>query len=257
MLVERLGKRRFELFVEDGAAPPAAPTFVPTEAFMQFQTQVLDGFREVNAGLSAIRSSAVADGARRDPLLQEPEKVTTEAYREAINAGDVEVIEKYHARQRYDTVQSLLPSLNMGLHAVSGVVADSASKVLPHYKRFQKEIDDYVGGMTPEMRMSAKAWEIAHNVVVGRNVDVLTKEATEAALRTAADVGNPNPGGGTGSRTGGGGGGTPVPSVEELLGKDAALALTSKGIDADTWSKRLGYKGGWGEYAKQIQEGGA
>lgn len=260
MLRERvLGRLRHRLYDEPPADGTGAgggggtPTFVPTEDFKQFQSVVLDQFRELGEGLRAIRASAVASGARVDPVNAEPEVVSEQQYLEAVQAGDVETMTKYKRRQQFETLRAIAPSLNLGLDSLSTIVATSAEATLPHYKRYKKEIDDYVKGMTPEMRMNPIAYQIAHDTVVGRNVHTIVKEAVETALRSAADVGNPNGGGGSGSRSGGGGGGPAVPSVAELLGDQAHAALLSKGIDADTWSRRLGYKG-WAEYADEIKK---
>ena len=234
-----------------GGAP--TPTFVPTEEFKQFQSQVLGTLSEMSGAMSALAANAKAGNAPM-PKSTEPEVVTEEKYAESVREGDVETITKYHARKQYETIQQLAPTLQLGLQSVGNIVAEQAAKTLPHYARFRKDIDAYVYGMSPEMRMTPQAYEIAHNVIVGRNAAVLIQEGVEAALRNGATQGNPNPGGGGTSRTGGGGGAPPVPTVAELLGAEAEAALSNKGMDADAWSKRLGYKGGWPEYAGEIKK---
>ena len=235
-----------------GAVAPA--TFVPTDDFKTFQTQVLQQFENIGASLKAISAQAVSRGEQPKPPT-EPEVVTSEQYAEAIREGNVEVIEKHHRRQQFETIRQLAPSLQLGLDSVGLIVAESAAAKLPYYKRFKEDIDRYVGGMTPEMRMTPQAYEIAHNVVVGRNAGVIAQEAVEAALRSAnIDPKQANAGGGAGSRAGaGGGGGGQAPSVAELFGADAEAALTSKGDTPDSWARKLGHKD-WATYAGFVQK---
>ena len=255
----RLGKGLFVGEADDptkagGAGGAAAPTFVPTDDFKLFQTQVLQQFENIGASLKAISASAVARG-EQPPKPVEPEVITTEQYAEAVREGNVEIIEKYYKRQQFDTIRQLAPSLQLGLDSVGLIVAASAATKLPYYKRFKEEIDRYVGGMTSEMRMTPQAYEIAHNVVVGRNAPIITQEAVEAALRSAnVDPKQANAGSGAGSRAGGGGsGGGQAPSVAELFGPEAEAALVSKGDTPDSWARKLGYKD-WAMYAGFVQK---
>jgi len=95
--------------------------------------------------------------------------------------------------------------------------------------------------------MNPIVYKTAHDAVVGANLSTLVGEATEAAVRK---VNEPVPDvSGGGRRPGRVSGTDSVPTVEELMGPEAAQALAHRGLSADQHAQKLGYAN-WAAYAK-------
>ncbi len=149
------------------------------------------------------------------------------------------------------------PLQQMGVSSISELTARITKADMPHYNRFKADIDRYIAGMEPAFRMSPNAHKLAHDAVVGANIDVLLKEEREATLRQAAQPPGPAgqlPGSQSGRQTGTG---DAIPTVAELFGQESADSLAARGKDPDGFARDLGYKN-WEEYAKlaKTQEGG-
>lgn len=243
-----------------GGEPAPPPQFVPAEEFKAFQTQMtgfMETMKSTMEGMQAIAASRPA--APYTPAASAAKVITRAEYEQAVRDQDSGVIDAWHdqkiAALRRDHID---PLRGTGFNALGDLTKEVAIAKLPHYKKYQKEIDAIVDQLPAETKLSPQAYVMAHDAVVGRHHDELTAEAKEAWARsqtTPADAGTP--GGTTGRDTGGGKG--KLPTVEEMFGVDAAEALRSKGVDGDQWARRMGYKGGWKEYVEltQAQEKGA
>ena len=96
---------------------------------------------------------------------------------------------------------------------------------------------------------------VMNKLKAGEKADVIERESREAALRQATETPAAElaSAGGVGGRSRPGAGQpTAVPSVEEMLGADAAEALRSRGMTADQFAQRLG-RGSWADYVKLMQ----
>lgn len=226
---------------------PAAPSFVPSDEFKQFQATVSGSLAAINDTLGFLRESAGRAAAPPAPVAPGV-KITAAQFAEAVQTGDVPTIEAYERQTRQSFDDELVsPLRNTGLEAIANLTRDTTVASLPYYARFKKEIDAFVAGLPPQMRMNPVVYKTAHDAVVGANMPALIGEATEAAVRKANE---PVPDTTSGGRRPGRVSGTDaVPTVEELMGPEAAQALAHRGLSADQHAQKLGYAN-WAAYAK-------
>lgn len=230
------------------AAAPPPPTFVPTDDFKKFQESMAGTLGQIVdrlEGLAAVRAAA--------PAAAPEARITEAQYDDAIREGNGPVIRAYHQQEmevfRRGHVE---PLSTTGLTAVTELSKVTFLGTKPHYRRFQKEIDARLAQLPPQALANPRAYEIAYDSVVGSHAHELVAEAEEAARRqAAAGPADTVPAGASGR-----GKATPsdVPSVQDFLGQDAAVALQEKGMDGDAFARRLGYRGGWAEYVKVANE---
>jgi len=261
--VDRLPTLPHRLIVEPGTTdaggggegekkPDAAatPTFVPTEDFKTFQQQITGTLQGINDALSQLSKTIVPAG--KSEVVGD--RVKDEEIEEALRTGQGGGVFRRLVKEHVDELRTteINPLRDEGLAAIGEVVAGSMAKELLYYTRFKKEIDEYVGKMPPGLRIRPEAIRMAHNAVVGAHAAEIVNEAKEAALR-GGDT--PPKGGGAppqgNARQAGAGGGTPT--VEDLMGKDAADALAFRGLDGDALARRMGYKD-WPTYAALAKE---
>lgn len=142
------------------------------------------------------------------------------------------------------------PMQQHNLGAVATLVRDAAKAdpKMKHFARFEKEIDKLVAGVPLAQRANIDCYRTAYGIVVGANQELLEQEAVERALRAAnAGDGGQIPGGTKGSHTQPG-----VPTVTELLGADAQLALDQRGWTPDIYAQRFLKKKDWATAAADI-----
>lgn len=142
--------------------------------------------------------------------------------------------------------ESLDPAISQSTSAVASLAKDAAAAKMPHYKRFQREIDQYIDQLPPNLRLRPETYKIAHDAIVGSHVDDLVREEREKVLREGAGGGATTPG----SATGRDHGTKTIPTVRELLGEGAEQALTSTGKTPDSFAKSMGYES-WADYAEK------
>lgn len=228
---------------------PAPPTFVPSEDFKVFQTQISGTLQGITDALSQLSKTIVPAG-RSDAAPVD--RVKDEEIEEALRTGQGGGVFRRLVKEHVDELRTtdIDPLRNEGLAAIGDVVAGSMRKELPYYDRFQKEIDEYVSKMPPNLRIRPEAIRMAHNAVVGAHAAEIVNEAKESALRGGGEQkGGAAPPAGSGRQTGGGG----VPTVEEVMGKDAADALAFRSMDGDALARKMGYKD-WPAYAAMAKE---
>ena len=234
-----------------GDTPPAAPapTFVPSDEFKLFQQTVNGTLGSITETLGYLRAAAERGPSSPAPAVPAGTPISAVQFAEAVQNGDAAVIDAYHRQMRDNWESELVtPLRNTGLGAIADLTRDTTVSRLPYYTRFKKDIDAYVNSLPPQMRLSPAVYKTAHDAVVGANAETLLTEAREAAIRQAAD---PTPDSARGgARPGRMSGADKVPSVAELMGADAEAALAAKGQTPDDYAKKLGYAGGWAEYAK-------
>jgi hypothetical protein len=123
---------------------------------------------------------------------------------------------------------------------------------MPHYKRFEKQIEDLVKQLPLDQRSSPNAYKAMHDIVVGQNVGALIAEAQEASVRQAREKDSTAMPGATSGRTvatetkkdG-------VPTFEDHFGKDGMAALEIQGKTPDDFARRLGFKD-WPDYYEKA-----
>jgi hypothetical protein len=142
------------------------------------------------------------------------------------------------------------PLRDQGMGAIAGLTAQAAQGEMPHYKRYKKEIDEYVGHLQPELRLNPQAYILAHNAVVGGHMEELMQEDRAVRARQAAQGGDSSPGVSGVRKTEKG---EKVPSAVDLGGEEASSALQMIGQDEDGFAKKLGYKN-WAAYMKETEQ---
>ncbi len=231
------------------AVVAAPPTFVPTDEFKSYQATMQGNFDQLNQTIGVLRDALVA-GTRTQPPVPPAGTpggaITEEQYVEAIQTGDARVVRAFHQQDKDRLIaEHIVPLRDTGLDAIAGITREMATGQLPYYKKYQKEIDGHIANLPANMRMTPQVYRLAHDAVVGSHNDEIVKEAVEAAIRAPATP-EPMPSGGRTGRTSAAGA---VPTVEELMGKDASDALAFRGMTGEMFAQRLGYKS-WADYAK-------
>lgn len=241
---------------ESGKAPEnkqegTPPAFVPADEYKRTVDLLSAGMGEIREGLAVMRAEAAARG-KADPVLEAlPAEPTEDEY--AAAQGDPKLMRELFTRLRQIDLKRLErerlgPLEAQGTEALANLTKAQVLGTKPHYARFKKDIDATLNTMPANVRMRPEVMDFVYNSVIGQNLDALQKEDRERVLRGDAQQGDAP----SGDRGNPKKGNDAVPSVSELLGEDAALALRNKGIDADAMSRRLGYKT-WADYAKVIQ----
>lgn len=233
------------------ATPPAQPQFVPTEEFKQFQNLMQTGFERLTQSMEALLQSQ----NRPAPAPQIAE-VSDEEINSAITSGEnpAKVLRKLNAateaklRREFESRAGQIEEVGYGaLAQQAGELAVSKMDAKLH-QRYKKEIDSYVATLPPHLRTRSDTYLVAYNAVIGAHHPELIAEEREAAVRQARQQPPaPTPGANSGRGTGS----TPIPSVEDLYGKETASALRDKGVTPDEWARRWGYKD-WADRVKQL-----
>jgi len=72
---------------------------------------------------------------------------------------------------------------------VSSQRDDKGNPSMPHFKRFEKQIGEFVDRVHPTLRNRPETWQSAYNFVVGQNVDALVQEKLAAQTPPVEQVG--------------------------------------------------------------------
>lgn len=223
------------------------PTFVDRKDFDTLAGLVQGMQQTMAAGFNAL---AAQRQTQNQPAAETIEDVSDEEIEQALNAGTGATTfrKMVDSASRRIVRDHIVPMKDQGTGAIAGLVKQLSTDKLPHYKKFQKEIDEYVEQLPPEQRMNPKAYEVAHQIVVGQHVDEIVAESLEAMKRggPAPVVGTP----GSGARSTG----RQVESQDGLAApdQDQLEALTSSGRTADGFAQRLGYQS-WSDYMLKTQ----
>lgn len=230
--------------------PPPAPSYVTREELAAQSEALLARIQGLVEGLS--RGAVPAPSAPPAPTFDFNE--INEALSEGRGAAEkiaALVDAKVNAIVDQKVRESVDPIRTYGLPNLAQVAKATAlsGKDAEVVKRFGREIDEFMKPMGPEVQGSVEAWSRAYALVRGLHADELEREAVERAVRqAAAQAPSPAPQSSAVSYTDDDG--SPLPTLEELAGTDAAKTLRDKGIgDLDALAKRMGYKDAR-EYAK-------
>ncbi len=234
---------------QEPGAPEPQPTFVTAEAFSAAQAQT-------NATLAALNETmgALREGLTR-PVYASPApapagRITRAQFMEAVQVGNEAVVEAYEQQQEADWAQRhVTPLRTTGLDAVAKLTERISTSDLKYYTRFKKDIDAFVQSMPAEARLSGDVYRFAHNAIVGQNIDVIEKEAREAAIRGAAEPDVPEVpvrGGRRGAKA------DAVPQPDDLA-DGMSRTLHGAGKDGDRMAQRMGYAD-WKDYMTKTKE---
>jgi len=246
------------------ATPPAADPAVSQTDFKAFASSVLDTLQSMQGGFNALASARHA-GQDTPPAEPAIEDVTDDEVAKAVEDGDArrvaQLIRKAATAASERSTRALKksavePLQTYGVSAIASLATRAAKADMPHYDRFKKEIDDAIAKLPLEARLNPDSIAYCHHVIVGLHAKELVTEAEEGAVRKLRESGQlaQTPTGTTGRTQDAA---TKVPTVAELLGDEVAASFTALGKDPDHVARKLGYPGGWAEYAKKFQEGGA
>ena len=244
---------------ETPAPPPVE--YAKAEDFKRLE-QVISGQQELIASLNASLQQAIRAQQQPPARPASGDDFTDEQLDTMLDEG--RITRAQHARMiakrelaTFKTAE-VDPIRATGIGAISATTKqlalsmrdDNGQPLLPHYKKYQKEIDDMVATLPAESRLSPDVYVQAHALVVGKHIGEIIEETREATIRAANAPPPEHPAPTT--RTGRNTRTDQVPTVEELMGRDAATALEAKGLTPDQIAKRLGHAD-WKTYAKLAE----
>lgn len=234
--------------------PPDQPTYITAEQFNQTVTQLTQTFQQ---GLAAIAGARNADPMT--PHTPTPIALPSDnEIIEEIQSGGVSKL-KQLIRGAVDKVrdEEVRPFQEQGTR----VLADQAKNIaimsgaLPHYKRFQKEIDEMLGKLPPNQRTTVEVYQGIHDLIVGKNFNILSKETQQAAILAARNVDNTSlPGSSGGRQSNKQPDPNAIPSFESIYGADGTKLLGQLGKGGrtpDGFAQNLGYKD-WPTYYTEV-----
>lgn len=225
------------------------PQYVTRDDYDRLAGLVATIQQSVNAGFDAL---AAQRQTRHEP---EPtiEDVTDEELEEALNQGTGaqkfrKMVNAAAARLAKDQIEPLRAE---GQQAIAGLVKQTATQNLPHYKKYQKEIDEYVDRLPANQRLNPEVYEIAHNIVVGKHVTEIVNESVESFKRgSGGGAPHVNTPGGQGRSTVGF---QPSGTITKPPSTEQAGLLADRGDSPDQFAMKLGYKS-WDEYMTKAEE---
>lgn len=235
-------------------APAAAPSFVTVDEWKASQAEMQQTLQAIREGLNAVASRPMAAPAPPSPASTPP-AISEEQFQEALATGDAKLVSRYlnqtiETREAHLRKTEIEPLKHQGMASLADLTRNLAAKDLKYYQKYQKEIDAKLANIPPEMRLNPEVYRMAHDSVVGANVDALVEERLQERLRKPATP-EPMPGGGTAGRRAADG---HVPTVEELFGREAVDALNMQGEgrgDPDRVARGLGFND-WADYVKRA-----
>lgn len=253
--------------VEDAAPPaPPAPAYMTQADFDRVNAENRAHFEGLIRQQQEMLQSFVAATRRpaADPHTPtaDPTTWSDEQLQQAVDEGRMSQIQATRAltarENRRFAAEHLEPLRAQGGAAISETAKtlaklstdESGKPLMPHFKRFEKEIDEVVKNYGPNAVLTARHYQDAYRYVVGGHVDELAEERREAAVRSAsAPKPEITPSGARNGRQAAGSGEIPTPA--EALGEREARLMDEKG-GPDAFCKRLGYAGGWKQYYKEA-----
>lgn len=215
--------------------------------------QAVSAFTESLNAIAASRQTSVVD--TRTTVPDEPDPTPEEIAAEIRDEGKSTKLAKLlDNRSRKLVREQIDPMKNTGLNALA-IQAKHIAKLtgtMPHYQKYQKEIDAYISRLPLEMQANPDVYTQAHNLICGGHLNEILEEEKSKMARGGRDRGGTDlPGTSTGRVPSGEG--DEVPTVEQLFGKEQADALKAVGRTPDEFAKSMGHKD-WAGYAKFVQE---
>ncbi len=250
--------------IAEGATPPAETPAAPAIDPAKFVSR--DDYDNLRAQLAHMNGQIAGMAATANRQVAPPPdpgpQYTDGDLAEMLESGDGR---KILAAQRYINRQELLPIAQEFNTFRAGTIATAeslgrelveSSGKIPYYKDpdIRRQVDAFMNTLPPEARANKESLVLAHNYVVGQpeNMDRIVKQRVEEEIRKRAGDAKVPDATATGGRIPASGGSL-TPSVKDLLGEGAALALRAQGRSPDEFAKRIGYKN-WAEYAAYIEK---
>lgn len=240
--------------------PPADPSPEVRELRAQL-SGLQDSLAVMRDGFNALAANRLASNPTQEAPIAElsDDQIETAlaegkgatAVRHMINSA----VEKARREIQRTAIDPLAQQVQVtGIGALSAHAFEIVRPQLEYYQRYQKEMDDALNTMAPELKMDPRNIRHLHDLVAGRHIKELLAEEREKVIRQLRENPSSLPGAAAGRQTAAKRG---VPSAEELLGKEAAAAAAAKGGE-DAFAQKLGYAD-WEDYAKKtgIVEGSA
>lgn len=210
--------------------------------------QTLTVLQSLQTGIQTLTSGFNAVVADRQARKEEPqiEDVTDEEIEEALRSGEGagkfrKMVNASVEKLRRDV---LGPELAAGFGALEGLTREVSATKMPYYDKYKKEIDEYVGALTPQQRLRPEAYKTAHDYVVGLHVTEILAEQAEASKRQKNEPPQGGlPGGAPGRQARGG----ETRETSFQFSEENHNALAVKGYTPDMQAQRMGYKS-WQDY---------
>src|SRR5574343_447280 len=167
------------------------------------------------------------------PQWQPPriEDVPDEDFKRAVREGGEGAEAIIAKRMRAENLRAQLPVLQelhtirtQGIASIAGLTRQQI-KAMPYYEMFAKEIDQQLDQLDPSLQTNPDVLQFVYKQVVGANVDKITEQKVQEAIRKAQEVPAEEPvskGRIKSSK------GEEIPAPEELFGKDGMDALESR-----------------------------
>ena len=225
------------------------PSYITREELTRAHETLVAKIEGLTQGFTASRSEAATEvpPQRQTISLDEIDEAVTEGKGAA---GKIDRLIEARVQQRLEEAmkEHVTPLRNVGLSNLEALAKSSALTSLKHAKRYEKEIEQVMRGVDPAARGNIEAWQKAYAMVIGSHYDDLAREEREQAIRAEASrTPAPGPSAKPGVYTDEDGG--ELEPLDKAFGPQYEEILRAKGIDYETFAKKLGYKNG-AEYLK-------
>lgn len=209
-------------------------------------------FEEMNRSLQnivqALGTSRQPVQPATDPRANDP---TDQELIERLQAGDATALrrlinnveERATARARVEAAGAVAPLQNFGLSAIASLTKRALKTEIPYYDILATDIDKKLKELSPELQANPDAVMNVGYLVAGQNLEKIIDAKVDEKLRAAR--GNPDgtPSGDSAREHENAGAKSAIlKRFEEIAGSDAMQALKGKGMSADDFVKRLGYR---------------
>lgn len=241
--------------------PKDKPNDKPNEP-AQPQYVTVDQFNAVNAALQNLTTQLGQFHSRIDvlatPRREEPGAVApASTFQRTVSQADIDkayddgdykragqlqstFIQETIKESTLATQSQIAQLQTTGMTMIANVVGTQAKDKLPYYTRFKDQIDKMLEKVSPDLRANPEMHKWAHDAVVGQNVEIITKEASEGAVRKALDGGAGYVPGQSGTPTHKDGQLTPEAAYGSDWG-DIQRLLKAKNITIEEHARRLGH----------------
>lgn len=178
------------------------------------------------------------------PAQAQIEDVSDEELQQAVLSGENvgPKVRKLLAAERERIKRDMIDPLQQtGLESIAGLTKQMALAQMPHYKKYQREVDEALGNLPANARLNGAVYKAVYDSVIGGHLDELVKEGISQQARRVAQAEETQVPGRRGGK-----GVSEVPRAEDL-GPGTKDALEVIGKDEEQFAKRLGYKS-WADY---------
>jgi len=226
----------FEAGTRFSQPPPSSTPPAPSGPSVSDQLSGID--KQIEAIDTQI-DDAVKDGKPISKLNRERDALREKAIRLRIKSEDID------------------PAMSLGVQTIDQLSDQITRGSMKHLSvpEIKKAYEQALGGLDASQRMNPQMRQAAYNIAVGQHIDKVLEIEKEAMLRADATP-PPEPGSAGTGRHDADTSWTPdpkkPPKPEDVLSPGAMKALATKGVTADQYYTRKGYKGGWPEYWEKV-----